>query len=47
MHSAFVSLNRFAVVDIAVGAPYDEGGAGRVFIYHGSKRGVKTSPAQV
>lgn len=32
---------------MAVGAPYDEGGAGRVFIFHGSKQGVKTSPAQV
>lgn len=40
-----VNLDSFE--DIAVGAPSDEGGAGRVFIYHGSKRGVKTSPAQI
>lgn len=30
-----------------MGAPYEDGGAGRVFIYHGSKQGVKAHPAQV
>lgn len=33
--------------DIAIGAPYDDGGAGKVYIYHGSAQGIKTSPAQV
>ena len=33
--------------DIAVGAPYDDSGAGKVYIYHGSAQGIKTSPAQV
>lgn len=33
--------------DIAIGAPYDDSGAGKVYIYHGSAQGVKTSPAQV
>ncbi|CAM4616531.1 unnamed protein product [Lepidochelys olivacea] len=31
--------------DIAVGAPYDD--FGKVFIYHGSKNGINTKPAQV
>lgn len=31
--------------DIAVGAPYD--GFGKVYIYHGSKNGINTKPAQV
>lgn len=33
--------------DIAVGAPYEDGGAGKVYIYHGSAQGINTSPAQV
>lgn len=33
--------------DIAVGAPHDDGGAGKVYIYHGSAQGIVTSPAQV
>lgn len=33
--------------DIAIGAPYDDGGAGKVFIYHGSAQGITTGPAQV
>lgn len=33
--------------DIAVGAPYDDGGAGKVYIYHGSADGINTTPAQV
>ncbi|TNN58983.1 Integrin alpha-6 [Liparis tanakae] len=28
-------------------APYDDGGAGKVYIYHGSAEGIKTSPAQI
>ncbi|KAJ8349831.1 hypothetical protein SKAU_G00249610 [Synaphobranchus kaupii] len=32
--------------DMAVGAPYDEAGAGRVYIYHGSSDGITTTPAQ-
>lgn len=49
----FFSLSRFKVnlslsrVDIAVGAPYDDNGAGRVYIYHGSAQGIKNMPAQV
>lgn len=37
----------FLNADIAVGAPYDDGGTGKVYIYHGSVGGIKTSPAQV
>ncbi|XP_063067877.1 integrin alpha-6-like isoform X2 [Engraulis encrasicolus] len=33
--------------DVAVGAPYDDGGAGKVFIYHGSAEGIQEKPAQV
>lgn len=33
--------------DIAVGAPYADGGSGRVYIYHGSAYGINTKPAQV
>lgn len=33
--------------DIAIGAPHDDGGTGKVYIYHGSAQGIKTSPAQV
>nr|XP_020452044.1 integrin alpha-6 isoform X2 [Monopterus albus] len=33
--------------DIAVGAPYDDSGVGKVYIYHGSSQGINTSPAQV
>eukprot|EP00066_Takifugu_rubripes_P018741 XP_011608007.1 PREDICTED: integrin alpha-6 isoform X1 [Takifugu rubripes] len=40
-------VNQDSFEDIAVGAPNEEGGAGRVFIYHGSKQGVKTRPAQI
>lgn len=46
VHSTCLS-RVFPLVDIAVGAPYDEGGTGRVFIYHGSKQGIKPKPAQV
>ncbi|XP_076839289.1 integrin alpha-6b isoform X2 [Brachyhypopomus gauderio] len=33
--------------DVAVGAPYDDGQAGCVYIYHGSAAGLKQDPAQV
>ncbi|XP_031414622.1 integrin alpha-6-like isoform X2 [Clupea harengus] len=33
--------------DVAVGAPYDDDGAGKVFIYHGAAEGIKVKPAQV
>ncbi|XP_028249153.1 integrin alpha-6 isoform X2 [Parambassis ranga] len=33
--------------DIAVGAPHEDGGAGKVYIYHGSAQGIETSPAQI
>ncbi|XP_069826167.1 integrin alpha-7 isoform X1 [Dendropsophus ebraccatus] len=38
-------INRDGYKDIAVGAPFD--GSGKVFIYHGSKAGLVTKPAQV
>lgn len=34
-------------IDVAVGAPYDEEGAGCVYIYEGSSNGLKKEPAQV
>lgn len=34
-----------ALPDLAVGAPFD--GAGKVYIYHGSKLGIVVKPAQV
>uniref|UniRef100_A0A8D3DP98 Integrin subunit alpha 6 n=1 Tax=Scophthalmus maximus TaxID=52904 RepID=A0A8D3DP98_SCOMX len=40
-------INQDSYEDIAVGAPYDDGGAGKVYIYHGSAQGINTSPAQV
>ncbi|MBN3326404.1 ITA6 protein, partial [Atractosteus spatula] len=40
-----VNLDGFQ--DIAVGAPYDDAGSGKVYIYHGSKSGITTKPAQV
>lgn len=33
--------------DIAIGAPYADDGAGKVYIYHGSAKGINSSPAQV
>ncbi|XP_074002177.1 integrin alpha-6 isoform X6 [Numenius arquata] len=38
-------VNQDGYPDIAVGAPYD--GFGKVYIYHGSKNGINTKPAQV
>ncbi|XP_068602548.1 integrin alpha-6 [Brachionichthys hirsutus] len=40
-------VNQDSYEDIAVGAPYDDGGAGNVYIYHGSARGIKPTPAQI
>ncbi|XP_041806049.1 integrin alpha-6 isoform X2 [Chelmon rostratus] len=40
-------INQDSYEDIAIGAPYDDSGAGKVYIYHGSAQGVKTSPAQI
>ncbi|XP_036964800.1 integrin alpha-6 isoform X2 [Acanthopagrus latus] len=40
-------INQDSYEDIAVGAPYDDSGAGKVYIYHGSAEGIKTSPAQI
>ncbi|KAL2081590.1 hypothetical protein ACEWY4_023443 [Coilia grayii] len=40
-------LNLDTYQDIAVGAPYDDEGAGRVYVYHGSANGIITEPAQV
>ncbi|XP_048095453.1 integrin alpha-6 isoform X1 [Alosa alosa] len=40
-----INLDTFQ--DIAVGAPYDDDGAGKVYIYHGSANGIITKPAQV
>ncbi|XP_053295061.1 integrin alpha-6 isoform X2 [Pleuronectes platessa] len=40
-------INQDSYPDIAVGAPYDDGGAGKVYIYHGSAEGIDTSPAQI
>ncbi|XP_039351041.1 integrin alpha-6 isoform X2 [Mauremys reevesii] len=38
-------INQDGFSDIAVGAPYDD--FGKVFIYHGSKNGINTKPAQI
>uniref|UniRef100_A0A3B5MPC8 Integrin, alpha 6a n=1 Tax=Xiphophorus couchianus TaxID=32473 RepID=A0A3B5MPC8_9TELE len=37
-------VNQDSFNDIAVGAPQDDEGAGRVYIYHGSAQGIKTTP---
>ncbi|KAM3861692.1 integrin alpha-6 [Diretmus argenteus] len=39
--------NQDSYEDIAVGAPYDDGGVGKVYIYHGSALGINTKPAQI
>ncbi|XP_035531993.1 integrin alpha-6 isoform X2 [Morone saxatilis] len=40
-------INQDSYEDIAIGAPYDDGGEGKVYIYHGSAQGINTSPAQI
>ncbi|XP_065515848.1 integrin alpha-7 isoform X4 [Lathamus discolor] len=43
--SAAGDLNHDGFEDLAVGAPFD--GAGKVYIYHGSRLGIVAAPAQV
>uniref|UniRef100_A0A8B9FSB4 Integrin alpha-6 n=1 Tax=Amazona collaria TaxID=241587 RepID=A0A8B9FSB4_9PSIT len=38
-------VNQDGYPDIAIGAPYD--GFGKVYIYHGSRNGINTKPAQI
>ncbi|KAM9850652.1 integrin alpha-6 [Aulostomus maculatus] len=40
-------INQDSYEDVAIGAPSDDGGAGKVYIYHGSAQGINRSPAQV
>ncbi|KAM4558316.1 integrin alpha-6 isoform 2-T3 [Odontesthes bonariensis] len=40
-------INKDSYEDIAVGAPNDDDGAGKVYIYHGSAHGIKAKPAQI
>uniref|UniRef100_A0A674CZJ1 Integrin subunit alpha 6 n=1 Tax=Salmo trutta TaxID=8032 RepID=A0A674CZJ1_SALTR len=40
-------INQDSYQDIAVGAPYADAGAGKVYIYHGSANGINTMPAQI
>ncbi|KAK2839791.1 hypothetical protein Q5P01_013531 [Channa striata] len=40
-------VNLDSYEDIAIGAPYDDSGAGRVYIYHGSSQGIDSRPAQI
>ncbi|XP_069472321.1 integrin alpha-6 isoform X1 [Ambystoma mexicanum] len=39
-------INQDGFQDIAVGAPYD-GNTGKVYVYHGTKDGINTIPAQI
>ncbi|XP_070587862.1 integrin alpha-6 isoform X1 [Erythrolamprus reginae] len=39
-------VNKDGFSDIAVGAPYDAG-YGKVYLYHGSRNGINTKPAQI
>ncbi|CAL8321768.1 unnamed protein product [Merluccius merluccius] len=40
-------VNQDSYQDIAVGAPYDDAGVGKVYIFHGSAQGVRTKPTQI
>jgi len=40
-------LNHDGFEDLAVGAPYDDGGHGSVYIYLGSDEGIVREPSQV
>ncbi|XP_018584540.1 integrin alpha-6-like [Scleropages formosus] len=40
-------INQDSYEDIAVGAPYDSNGEGKVYIYHGSASGITTKPVQI
>lgn len=37
----------YFVLDVAIGAPYEDGGEGVVYIYRGSKKGLVETPMQV
>uniref|UniRef100_A0A8C5C4Y8 Integrin subunit alpha 6 n=1 Tax=Gadus morhua TaxID=8049 RepID=A0A8C5C4Y8_GADMO len=40
-------MNQDSYQDIAVGAPHDDAGVGKVYIFHGAAHGVNTKAAQV
>ncbi|XP_038157150.1 integrin alpha-6 isoform X1 [Cyprinodon tularosa] len=40
-------INKDSFNDFAAGAPQDDEGAGKVYVYHGSAQGIKTSAAQI
>uniref|UniRef100_I3JQ04 Integrin subunit alpha 6 n=1 Tax=Oreochromis niloticus TaxID=8128 RepID=I3JQ04_ORENI len=37
-------INQDSYKDIAIGAPQEDSGTGKVYIYHGSAQGIKTTP---
>ena len=37
----------FDILDVAIGAPFEDEGSGAVYIYHGSVLGIKTQYVQV
>lgn len=52
LHPVYQLLSHYSKLllfhtDIAIGAPYDDSGAGKVYIYHGSSQGINNTPAQV
>lgn len=48
MHNVHLYMIKYELLtDFIVGAPYDcEDGRGAVYVYHGSKDGVRTEPTQ-